>query len=345
MTADRYRRQKAYSKVGDEGQQKLRDSHVLICGVGALGSTIAERLCRAGVGKLTLIDRDWVELDNLPRQALYTEEDARNAAPKGEACAAHLASINSEVSVEFHVVDLHSGNIRTLFEGVDCIADGTDNFEVRYLINDYACATSTPWVHAGIVGASGQSLTIVPGATACFRCLLPDPPPAEQMQTCDSAGVLGPAVGLIANWQAMEILKLLLEGRDGIDGDLRVFDLWRGDMRRLKIDRLVPADEFAGCPTCVKHRFEFLNGQRETRAKALCGRNGVQIQSPEGEGIDLQAIANRLASECEIKANSHFLRFELDGLVWTVFQDGRAILSGTEDIELARKLYARRIGS
>jgi molybdopterin-synthase adenylyltransferase len=342
---NRYRRQIAFQPIGDEGQQRLQSSCVAICGMGALGSAVAERLCRAGVGRLILIDRDWVEWDNLPRQTLYTEDDAAQSIPKALAAETHLRRINSEPQIESHVSDLHWENIASLFRGASVIVDGTDNFETRFLINDFACQQSIPWVHAGIVGASGQSLTIVPGQTACFRCLIPEPPPAEQMQTCDSAGVIGPAVGFIANWQALEAMKLIVGGPNAIDGALRTFDLWSGDIRKLKIPRLGRTDLFEGCPACELHRFDFLDGQMSTQAKAMCGRNAVHIHSPRREPLDLDSIVTRLGHECDIRRNPYMIRFELDGLVWSVFHDGRAVLTGTEDIELARKLYARRIGA
>ena len=327
------------------GQKRLSQATVAICGVGALGSAVAERLCRAGIGKLIVIDRDWVELDNLPRQTLYTEEDARNALPKAIAIADHLRRINSELHIEPHVCDLDLDNIRSLFSGASVVIDGTDNFETRYLINDFSCESKVPWVHAGIVGSSGQSLTVIPGETACFRCLIPDPPPAEQMQTCDSAGVVGPAVGMIANWQALEAMKLIVAGRDRIDGALRQFDLWNGTIRTLKLRRVRSGDNRTGCLACEQNQYDFLSGKYQTQARAMCGRNAVHLTALRAAPLNLQAIADRLSSECSIKVHPFMLRFDLDGLTWSVFHDGRAVLTGTEDVELARKLYARRIGA
>jgi molybdopterin/thiamine biosynthesis adenylyltransferase len=341
---DRYRRQKAFQPIGELGQSRIAMSKVGICGVGALGSAVAERLCRAGVGTLVLIDRDWVEWDNLPRQTLFTEKDAEEVTPKSVAIQRHLHAINSQVVLESYVCDVHADSISKLFAGCHLIVDGTDNFETRFLINDFCCQTNTPWVHAGIVGASGQSMTIIPGRTACFRCLVPEPPPAEQMQTCDSAGVIGPAVGLIANWQAIEVLKYLVAGPEAIDGALRTFDLWHGEIRKLTIRRQFPSDSRPGCRACVQRKFDFLSGDIGTHAKAMCGRNSVQINTTRSS-MDLKALAERLAQECEVSENSYMLKFELDGMSWTVFHDGRAIIRGTENVEEARKLYARRIGA
>jgi len=342
---DRYRRQIAFSEVGEAGQDRLAHATVAICGVGALGSAAAERLCRVGVGRLVLIDRDWVELDNLPRQTLYSEEDARSALPKAIAISEHIKRINSQIVVEPHVCDLDVDNIHSLLSDASVIIDGTDNFETRFLINDFSCESRIPWVHAGIVGASGQSLTIIPGKTACFRCLIPEPPPAEQMQTCDSAGVIGPAVGLIANWQALEAMKLIVAGNDAIDGALRQFDLWNGTIRTLKLSRVRKKEGHSGCIACEQGQYDYLKGKYQTTARAMCGRNSVHLTSSRSEPLDLLAISNRLSRECSIKINPYMLRFDLDGLTWCVFHDGRAVLTGTEDVELARKLYARRIGS
>ncbi len=341
----RYKRQIAFSEIGESGQELLKQATVAICGVGALGSAVAERLCRVGIGKLVLIDRDWVELDNLPRQTLYTEEDALNAIPKAIAITEHLKRINSECVVEPHVCDLDVDNIHALFSDASVIIDGTDNFETRYLVNDFACQNDIPWVHAGIVGASGQSMTIVPGKTACFRCLIPEPPPAEQMQTCDSAGVIGPAVGIISNWQALEAMKLIVAGPDAIDGALRQFDLWSGNIRKLKLARNRKSESQPGCLTCEQGIFDFLDGRFQTQARAMCGRNAVHLHAARNEPLRLESIAERLSKECDIKVLPFMLRFDLDGLTWSVFHDGRAVLTGTEDVDLARKLYARRIGS
>lgn len=348
---NRYRRQTAFAAFGEAGQSKLSNATVAICGVGALGSAVAERLCRAGVGKLILIDRDWVELDNLPRQTLFTEFDAQSAAPKAIALANHLAQINSECALEPRIIDLHFDNIRDVLSGVDCIVDGTDNFETRFLINDFCCHMSTPWVHAGVVGAAGQSLTIIPHRTACFRCLLPEPPPSEQLQTCDAAGVLGPAVGMIANWQALEVMKILAGDRKvdseitPLGGSLRVFDLWRGDIRSIRLERLVATSSHPGCPACVQQRYDYLDGKYVTQARPMCGRNSVHLHIDRSSPMDLNLLAQRLSNDCEVVVSPYLLRFELSGLRWTVFRDGRVILTGTEDVDLARKLHARWIGS
>lgn len=344
----RFRRQIAYAPVGTRGQQALCNASVAIVGLGALGSTIAERLARSGVGSLRLIDRDWVELDNLPRQALYTLHDAEYHSPKAIAAANQLAAIDPSLHLEPHVCDVTHRNIDSLLEGVDLVLDGTDNFEVRYLINDACVSRGTAWVHAGIVGASGQAMLIEPPRTACFRCLLPDPPPPESMQTCDSVGVLGPAVGVIASWQAMLGVKYLVERgsespnppaeSQSAQGRLTVFDLWSGEVRSVRLPKS------ADCECCVRREFPFLKGLHASDAKVLCGKNAVQIQVPVGRNMDLASLAARLRSNGTVLETPFLVRFSIDSLSITIFRDGRAVIHGTENPEEARKIYQRWIG-
>lgn len=353
VVVERFRRQLAYPAVGMEGQERLAKSKVAICGLGALGSTIAERLVRCGVGWIRLIDRDWVELDNLPRQALYTLHDAEYHLPKAVAAANHLAAIDPKVHLEPRVCDLSHRNAVDLLQGVDVVLDGTDNFETRYLINDACVSLSIPWVHAGIVGASGQAMLVEPGRTACFRCLLPDPPPIESMQTCDSVGVLGPAVGVIASWQALLGMKWIVQNSGAqqsaptasqtatsseTKSTLTIFELWSAEVRNVVLHRL------ATCPTCVERRFEFLAGHGVSDTKILCGKNAVQIQVPEGRKVDLALLAERLRKTGTVFATPFLIRFSVDTYRITVFPDGRGIVDGTENPEEARKIYARWIG-
>ena len=345
---DRYRRQKAFVEVGERGQELLSKARVAICGMGALGAMVAERLCRSGVGYMRLIDRDWVELDNLPRQALYTTRDALEIRPKSIAAVEHLCAINPEIKLEPVVEDLIHLNAEQRLSDVDCIIDGTDNFETRYLINDLSIRCGIPWIHAGIVGASGQLMAFVPGKTACFRCLLPEPPPVEQMQTCDSAGVLGAAVGVIASWQAMEAIKFLLKKDIAGDGFLRIFDLWAGDVRKIRVPRNLASNApifQPGCKTCVQHQFDFLDGRVGTLARVLCGRGAVQIQSTGRSRLDLVLLSKRLRQEGQVTETPFLVRFSNPPYVVSVFADGRAIVQGTENPDEARKIYARWIGS
>ncbi|MFN9602059.1 MAG: ThiF family adenylyltransferase [Planctomycetota bacterium] len=342
VALERFRRQIAYPAIGMPGQERLAGSKVAIVGLGALGSTIAERLARCGIGWIRLIDRDWVELDNLPRQALYTLHDAEYHLPKAVAAANHLASIDPTIHLEPMVCDLTHRNADSLLRGVDLIFDGTDNFETRYLVNDASVSFGIPWVHAGIIGASGQAMLVAPGRSACFRCLLPEVPPLESLQTCDSVGVLGPAVGVIASWQALLGMKWLVQPETGAASSatspLTVFELWTGEVRNLALQRTLD------CPTCVERRFEFLSGASASDVRVLCGKNAVQIQAPEGRRVDLALLAERLRKTGEVIETPFLVRYSVDSYRITVFPDGRGIVHGTENPDVARKIYARWIG-
>ena len=343
---DRYRRQTAFAELGKAGQDRLTGSRVAIVGVGALGSVIAERLVRAGVGFVRLIDRDWVEWDNLPRQTLFTESDALEKLPKAIAATTHLQAINSEVTIEPLVVDLVPANAMEVLSDVELVLDGTDNFETRFLINDVSLERGIPWLHGGCVGASGQTMACIPNVTACFRCLMPEPMPADQQATCDSAGVIGPAITIIAGWQALEAIKILSGNREAVSRKLHTFDFWHNEFRQISIQ---PMRTGVGCPACGNGKRDFLDGSRSSSTQVLCGRNAVQIQTPHGQSINLELLASRLAGQGELTVNPFLLRFEnqvsgSDPFTITVFRDGRGIVSGTEDPVMARRLYATWIG-
>lgn len=340
--ANRYVRQERFAPLGESGQARLRSSSVAIVGCGALGSMIAERLGRAGVGRLRLIDRDWVELSNLQRQTLYDQNDASESIPKAVAASQHLSAINSDVTTEPLVADVTYENVRSLLSGCDLIVDGTDNFPTRFLINDYAVESNTPWVHGGCLGASGQVLSIVPGRTACLRCLMPEPPPASSVQTCDSAGVLGPAVGLIACWQSAEALKILSGNLDEVCDGLIFLDSWRTQMRVIKL----PRD--ANCPCCGKREFPFLNGSLHQESTILCGKNAVQILLGGDAFTNLDDAATRLdtvAGKDSLQVNPYFVRARVDEFTITIFRGGRTVIEGTEDASVARSLVTRALGA
>ncbi len=338
---NRFRKQIRFSPIGNAGQESLRRGRVAIVGVGALGSTLAERLVRAGVGFVRLIDRDWVEWDNLPRQALFTEQDARERTPKAIAAQAHLKSIDSSMVIESIVEDLTYRNAMQWLGDVDVICDGTDNFETRFLINDLSLEKRLPWVHGGCVAASGQVMVIVPGVTACFRCLIPDVPAAGSTETCDSAGVLGSAVSSIASWQATETIKLLCGVRDGMQQSLLCFDFWNGDVRKIRLD---PAKVSPSCPACNGDR-SFLRGQSHSTTTTLCGRDSVQVQPAVRQVIDLPSMAAKLQGFGEVISNPYFVRAAGSERVLTVFRDGRVVVGGTTDQAQARALVAQWIGS
>ena len=340
---DRYRRAAQFAPLGADGQAKIQKSSVLICGCGALGSVIAERLARSGVGDLRIVDRDWVEHTNLQRQTLFTEADARTSQPKAVAAAAALAQINTDITIEPIVEDVTHLNIARLAEGVDLIMDGTDNFETRLLVNDYALKHRVPWVHGGCLGASGQVMSILPGVTACFRCLVPELPPADAMPTCDTAGVLGPAIGLIASWQAAEALKILSGHFDAVCREMITIDTWHTSCRLLSLDALRSAGV---CPACTGADYPFLSGQRAVTATVICGKNAVQLApTPGAQKIDLKLMAQRLASAGQISANPFLLRLTMPEHVLTLFSDGRTIIEGTTEPAEARTIVAKLLGS
>lgn len=338
---ERYQRQVRFAPLGEEGQRKLLESRVLICGCGALGSVVADTLVRAGVGFVRIVDRDFVDLNNLHRQVLYTEQDAVDQLPKAAAAAERLYKVNSSVQVDPQVKDLNAGNISQLADDVDLIVDGTDNFETRYLINDYAVSRDMPWVFAGCVGAEGQTMAIVPGKSPCLSCIMPEPPPAAVLPTCESAGVLLPIVSLLASMQSIEAIKILSGNQQQLNPNLTVVDLWNNNIRTVGLEACRNTD----CPTCGKRDFKWLAGEQGSAATSLCGRNSVQILSPIAETVDLEALASRWAEIGEVSGNRFLTRLSVDGYLLTIFADGRTIIGGTDDPSVARTVHAKYVGS
>jgi molybdopterin/thiamine biosynthesis adenylyltransferase len=338
---NRYRRQIRFAPFGEAGQQGLSKARVLIVGCGALGCVSADLLVRAGVGFVRIVDRDFVERDNLHRQVLFNEADAAAQLPKAVAAANRLKSVNSEVVIEPVVADVNANNIRNLAADVEVIIDGTDNFETRYLINDFAVENNLPWVFAGCVGAEGQTMAIVPGKTPCLSCFLPEPPPAASMPTCESAGVFAPIVAVVAAYQAMEAIKLLSGKAEAVNPQLTVFDMWNNHVRSINMQQSRRAD----CPTCGQRHFPWLTGERGSAVTKLCGRNSVQISSPLGERVDLAVLADKLGLVGSVTKNPFLVRAAVDEFLITVFADGRAIVGGTEDEATARTVLAKYVGS
>jgi molybdopterin-synthase adenylyltransferase len=334
---ERYARQILFPGIGAEGQERLLASHAAIVGCGALGSFHAAALARAGVGRLTLIDRDYVEPGNLHRQWLYDESDAENAMPKAAAAARSLARINSAVAVRGLVADLSAANIDELLAGAGAILDGTDNFETRYLVNDWAVSRGVPWIYGAAVGSYGLAMPVVPGRTACFRCIYPEPPQGVQ-PTCETAGVLNAITSAIASLQVAEALKILAGKAEAVKPRITTVDVWEGGIRQIAM----PAPD-AECPACGKREFVWLEGKLRPPVR-LCGRNAVQLHERPRE-LDLAALQSALASLGEVRANEYALRFIAPPYELTVFPDGRAIVKGTGDIGLARSLYSRYIGA
>lgn len=332
---ERYSRQLRFSGIGEEGQERLLASTVAIVGCGALGSFQAGALARAGVGRLILIDRDYVELSNLQRQWLFEERDAREAIPKAVAAARRIAAINSDVLVTARVADLTPSNIAELIGGAGMLLDGTDNFETRYLINDYAISRRVPWIYGAAVGGYGLEMPIVPGETACLKCLFPAAPAGAQ-PTCETAGVVNALTSVIASLQIADALKLLCG--HAVKPRLTTVDVWSGDIRQI-----AQPGPVADCDACGNRRFIHLEGGRRAPI-SLCGRNAVQIHERENP-VDLGDLKQRLTGLGEVRANEFALRFFVPPYEMTVFPDGRAIVKGTDDIGLARSLYARYVGA
>lgn len=333
---DRYSRQLLLPGIGAPGQQLLLDASVAVVGCGALGAFHAGALARAGVGRILLIDRDFVELSNLQRQWLYEESDARDALPKAVAAARAIGRINSSVRAEALVEDLTPANIEDLLQPASLILDGTDNFDTRYLLNDYAVDRSIPWIYGGAVGAYGLAMPILPGRTACFECIYPEPPTGVQ-PTCDTAGVLNTITSMVASWQVALATRLLC-GHD-VEPRITTFDPWAAGVRQVTMPAPDPA-----CPACGAARTcRHLNGD-ERIPISLCGRNAVQIHDRR-RPLDLDALGARLAPLGQVRSNGFALRFVSDPYEMTIFPDGRAIIKGTQDPGLARSLYARYIGN
>lgn len=340
-SASRYDRQTRFAQLGPEGQRRLAQGRVLVCGCGALGSVAAQWLVRAGVGFVRLIDRDLVEPSNLHRQTLYDEADAASGMPKAIVAQRRLQAINSEVEVEGIVADLHSGNVADLAGGVDLIVDGTDNFETRYLINDWAVARGIPWIYGGVVGDEGCAWTIVPDKTPCLRCLIPQPPAPGTTPTCETVGVLGPAAGLIGAWQANEALKLLSGRSEAALPSLLTVDLWRGVFRLSKMGRYEPG---TSCPACGTREFPALAGRERAQTTVLCGRGAVQITLAQLP-VPLERLAEQLRTAAdEITVNDYLLRARFGDRSITLFTDGRVVVSGTDDAGVARSLLAKYVG-
>lgn len=332
---DRYSRQILFPGIAEAGQDRLLHSCAAIVGCGALGAFHAGALARAGVGRLLLIDRDFVESSNLQRQWLYEEADARDALPKAIAAARAVARINSGIRPEAMVADLTPDSIADLLDGADLILDGTDNFETRYLLNDYAIDRATPWIYGGAVGSYGLAMPILPGRTACFECVYPEPPTGAQ-PTCETAGVVNTVTSLVASWQVSLALRLLTG--TPVEPRITTFDAWTGDVRQIQMPEPDPA-----CPACAQRSCRHLSG-KDRPPISLCGRNAVQIHDRH-RPLDLAALALRLAPLGDVRSNGFALRFVVPPHELTVFPDGRAIIKGTQDPGLARSLYSRYIGN
>jgi molybdopterin/thiamine biosynthesis adenylyltransferase len=342
-STDRYSRQTLFTGIGPTGQERLRAATVAIVGCGALGTVLANNLVRAGVGRVRIADRDYIESNNLQRQVLFDEDDIARGLPKAVAGAEKLRRVNSEVTVEALVQDVTADNIEAFIEGADVVLDGTDNFETRYLLNDACVRAHIPWIYSGVIASYGVTMTVLPGETACLRCVFPERPLPGTLPTCDTAGVLNGIVGVIAGVASTEVLKLLV-GSDRVVRGMTWIDLWENTFDQLEVPR---QDD---CPTCAHGVYEYLDAVDGDTGTTLCGRNAVQVRAPRHAGeetpqLDLPGLAARLRAVGEVAQNEFLLRLRVDAYDVTVFPDGRAIIKGTDDPAVARSVYARYVGA
>ena len=336
----RYSRQILFDPIGEEGQRRLQSARALIVGCGALGSAQAESLCRAGVGRLRIVDRDFVEPSNLQRQTMFTESDAENRLPKAIAAANHLRAINSEIEIDPHIADVNHSNVEQLIDGSDLVLDGTDNFATRYLVNDACMKHNVNWIYGAAVGSYGVTMTIRPHETACLRCVFEETPPAASAPTCDTAGVIMPIINIVAAVQVSEALKLLTGRVEDLHGSLMQFDVWRNEWRKI-----APGAPRADCPACGLGTYETLSPESHEPAAVLCGRDAIQISPSQPTHVNFASLAERLRRAGEVKFNEYLLRFRTGNFELTVFKDARSIIRGTNEIATARSLYAKYIGN
>ena len=334
---ERYSRQVLFSGIGQEGQRKLASARVAVVGCGATGSALASLMARAGLGSIRIVDRDYVEPSNLQRQSLFDESDAADSLPKAIAAARKISAFNSQIVVEARVADLMPANVESLLGGAQLILDGTDNFETRYLLNDFALHMSLPWIYTAAVGSYGVTLNVLPGKTACLACLFPDPPRGA-FETCETAGILNSAVSLAASIAATEAIKMLVGADEQVRRTLVSFDVWNNQRAEVKAENPRP-----GCRACGDRDFVHLAGKGRAHV-TLCGRNSVQIHERH-RPIDFSEVSRRLKPHGTVRHNDFVLKFWPEPYEMTLFPDGRAIIKGTTDSAVARSLYARYVGS
>jgi adenylyltransferase/sulfurtransferase len=334
---ERYSRQILFPEIGEQGQERLLRARAVIVGCGALGSLTAMALVRAGVGRISIIDRDYVEFSNLQRQFLFEESDAAEGLPKAVAAERRLRAVNSAIEIHGVIADLDPSNADELMSGADLILDGTDNFETRYLLNDYAISRGVPWIYAAAVGSYGVTMPVIPQTTACLRCVYPEPPAGAQ-PTCDTTGILNSVIGVIASLASTDAVKILSGRADRVFPRITTADVWNGSIRHIHQPARDPE-----CPACARRDFVHLDGGVRSPI-SLCGRNAVQIHT-RSRPLDLAELKTRLLAVGDVRSNEFALRFFQAPLEMTVFSDGRAIIKGTTDPGVARSFYARYVGN
>ena len=337
---NRYSRQILFPPIGKEGQAKLNNKHILVIGLGTLGAQSSEMFARAGVGRLTIVDRDYVEWSNLQRQPLYTEDDAKQQIPKAIAAKKRLEKINSEIDIISHIVDVTPEEIEWLVKDVDIIIDATDNFDIRMMINDISQKKQIPWIFGSCVGSYGMSLTIIPRKTSCLHCLIEKIPIGGQ--TCDTAGIIMPAASRVVTHQVTEALKILTNNDEELLGKLLSFDLWSNEEVKMNVSALKKSI----CPSCSPQAtYPFLQMEQQTKSAVLCGRESVQIRPAQKQDRNLTDLAEQLKKTSgKVEQNPYLLSYTVDKHRLVIFKDGRAIVHGTKDIEKARTLYYRYFG-
>lgn len=341
QSLERYSRQVLFQHIGEERQKVLMERTAVVVGCGALGTVSSSYLTRAGVGQIRIIDRDFIEESNLQRQILFDEYDISENLPKAIAAQRKLQKINTKVRIEGVVTDINYSNIAELTEGADIIIDGTDNFETRFLINEFCVKNSIPWIYGACIGSRGLVMNIIPSVTPCLRCVFETLPQAGSFPTCDTAGVIGPIAGIIASIQATEAIKILTKNYDSINKKLLEIDVWDIAFKQINISGLKEIDN---CPTCKLHNYKYLDAEEGVMTTFLCGKSAMQVMSHNSSNIDLVQLEQRLASVADVRRNTFLLKFKIKDHTFTVFPDGRAIITGTADSSTAKTLYAKYIG-
>ncbi|WP_141994763.1 MoeB/ThiF family adenylyltransferase [Bacillus sp. B4EP4a] len=336
---DRYSRQQKFKQIGFEGQEKIRHKHVLIIGAGALGSAGAEAFVRAGIGKLTIIDRDYVEWSNLQRQQLYNEKDVEEKLPKAIAAGKHLKRINSEVEIEALVMDARADNMENLLGNVDVLIDATDNFYIRFILNDLSHKYNIPWIYGSCVGSYGATYTILPGKTPCLHCILKSIPVGGA--TCDTAGIINPSVQIVSAYQVAEAFKILVDDFSTLRNTFLTFDVWSNQHYSIKLDKI----KTESCPSCGLDRtYPYLSYENQTKTEVLCGRNTVQIRPARNMEYSFDQLEKQLKANGEVIRNPYLLSCQLHDYRVVIFKDGRVFIHGTNNIQLAKNFYYRLLG-
>lgn len=338
---ERYSRQVLFQHIGEVRQRELMASYAVVAGCGALGSVSSSYLTRAGIGHIRIIDRDFVEESNLQRQILFDENDIADNLPKAIAAQRKLQRINTKINIEGIVSDINYTNIEELTKDADIILDGTDNFETRFLINDVCVKNNIPWIYGACIGSRGLTMNIIPSKTPCLRCVFETMPQMGTFPTCDTAGVIGPIAGIISSIQVTEAIKILTKDFKSINKKLLEIDVWDSKFKQIDIEDLRKLND---CPACKLHNYKYLEAEDGVMTTLLCGKNAVQVMCRNINKIDLEQLAKRVGSIADVSSNEFMLKFKVEDYEFTVFPDGRAIITGTEDSSIAKGLYSKYLG-